>query len=101
MGFSPGLCFFVEAFDIGLQLLPVDAPHAAPADLDRGKFARPDEGVHLRNAHAEVCGDVLEGQETRLDLGTRLLCRRLAWHRKRIPKDRDGYMDLTVFAAIW
>jgi len=90
----------VEPLDIGLELLPVDAPHAPAPDLDRRELSGPDQRVDLRNTHAEVGGHILEGQETRLDLTTRLVCRGLAWHRTRIPRNGDGYMDLAMFAAI-
>lgn len=87
MSLSPRLGLLVEPFDVCLQLLPVDPPHAASADLYSGELSGSNERVHLGNAHAEVRGHVLEREEAGLDLGTRLLCRRLPWHG---TKDNQG-----------
>ena len=100
MRFSPLLRLFVEAFDVRLELVPIDSPDATAADLDGGQFSRANQCVHLRNAHAEIRGHILEGQESRLDLRTRLFGRGLTWHQPRIPADGDGYMDLAMFAAV-
>lgn len=100
MRFSPRLGFLMQAIDVGLQLLAVDSPDPTAADLDGGELARTHEGIDLRDADAQIGGYVFERQETRLDVWSRLFCRRLAWHRRRIPTNRDGYMDLTLFAAI-
>ena len=56
---GPRLRLFVEPVDERLELLSVDPPDAPAPDLDRGELARPDEGVDLRNAHAQVGRDVL------------------------------------------
>lgn len=100
MLFSPRLGLFVEPFDIGLELLPVDPPYAPAPDLDRGELARPNERVDLRDADAQVGGNAVQRQEAGLDLGTRLFGRRLPGHHRRITADTDGYMDLVLFAAV-
>ena len=100
MRFSPRLSLFVQFLDVGLELLPVDPPHAATADLDGRELARPHQRVDLGNADAQIGGDVFEREEPGLDLGTRLICRRLSWHRARITAEDDGYMDLALFAAV-
>lgn len=97
---SPRLRFLVKALHVCLELVTVDAPDASAADLDRRQLPGPNQRIDLRNAHAQVGRDVLERQESGLDLGTRLLCRRLTWHEARITRDDDGYMDLALFAAI-
>lgn len=63
MRFGPGLGFLVEPLDIGLQLVAVNPPHASSPQLDRRKATGADERVDLGNAHVQVRGDVLEGQE--------------------------------------
>ena len=100
MRLSPCLGLLVKLLDVCLELLPVDPPHAAAPDLDRRELSGADEGVHLRNAHAQVGGHVIEREESRLDLGTGLFGRRLPWHAPRITADEDGYMDLGLFAAV-
>ena len=100
MRLSPRLGLLVESLDVALELLTVDPPHAAAADLDGRQLSRPDQGVHLRHAHAQIRRDVLQREEAGLDLGTRLFCRRLAWHQPRITGNGDGYMDLTLFATV-
>lgn len=100
MRLSPVLGLFVELVHVRLELFPVYPPDAAPADLDGRELTRTDQRVHLRDAHAEVRGDVLEREEARLDLRTRLFRRRLTWHRPRITADNDGYMDLNLFATV-
>lgn len=100
MRFSPRLGLLVKFLDVSLELLSVDAPHPAAPDLYCGQLARTDERVDLGNADAEIRGHVLQREETGLDLGTRLFCRRLPWHGPRITAEDDGYMDLGLFAAV-
>lgn len=100
MRFSPRLRFLMKALDVGLELLSIDAPDAATPDLDRRELSRADQGIHLRDADTQIRGDVLQREESRLDLVAGLVGGRLAWHPHRIPKDNDGYMDLTMFAPI-
>ena len=57
----PGLG--VHPLDELLELGPLDAPLAAPADLDRRQVAAPDQGVDLRAGGVEHLGDVGERQE--------------------------------------
>lgn len=56
---SPFTRLLVEPLDIRLELLPVDPPHPASADLDRRQLARADEGICLGHADGEVRRDVL------------------------------------------
>lgn len=53
----------VEAGDVGLELLGLDPPLPAPADLDGRQVAGTDEGVRLRGRDAQQLGDVREGEE--------------------------------------
>ena len=55
----PFLGLLVEPFDVGLELSLVDAPHSPATDLDRGELARSHERVDLRDADAQVGGNVL------------------------------------------
>ena len=94
----------METLDIGLQLPPIDAPHAAPPEFYRGKVARPNQGVHLRDRHAQVDRDIFERQEACLDdgLGTAFFIgRRRAGHFGTIAPGAVGYRYLTLFAAVW
>lgn len=100
MFFSPRLGLVMKPLDVCLQLLAIDTPHPSAPDLDGRKLTRPHECVDLRHAHAQVRGYVLEREETGLDLGTRLFRRRLPWHGLRITADKDGYMDLALFADV-
>jgi hypothetical protein len=66
---SPLLRGPVHALDVGLELRSVDSPHAAAADLDRRKRARPNERVDLGDADVEKRGNVLERVEAGLYAG--------------------------------
>ena len=101
---GPRLGLFVEPVDERLELLAIDPPDAPTPDLDRGELARPDEGVDLRNAHAQIGRDVVEGQEARLDLGPfwALVASDIpVGHAPTIAAVDDGYMDLASFAVVW
>jgi hypothetical protein len=101
---GPRFRLLVEPVDERLELPSVDPPHAPAPDLDRGKLARPDERVDLRNAHAQIGRDVVEGQEARLDLGALLPLVTSdipAGHAPTIAAVEDGYMDLASFALVW
>ena len=100
MCFSPRLGLFVQLLDVDLELLSIDSPYSAAPDLDGGELAGPDQCVDLRDAHAQISGDVVEREEAGLDLGTRLFGRRLPWHGARITADNDGYMVLALFATV-
>ena len=100
MSLSPLLGLIMEPLDVGLELVAVNAPDAPASDLDRGQAPGPDQRVDLGNAHAQIRGDVLEGQEPRLHLRTRFFRGRLTWHGPRIPTDGDRVMDLMMFATV-
>src|SRR5436190_18159853 len=55
--------------DVGLELLPLDPPLAATADLDRRQLSAADERVGPRRGDVEALGDVGELQEARLGHG--------------------------------
>lgn len=101
MFLRPLLGFFVESLDVGLELVPIDPPHPSPADLDGGKIAGSHQGIDLRHAHAQVSGHVVEREEARFDVGTRLLWGRLLCHASRLARVGDRYLDLISFAAVW
>jgi hypothetical protein len=67
MGSSPFPGLLVFALDVVVQLSAVDPPNPSAADLYGGQLAGAHEGISLGHAHAEVCGDVLEGQKAGLD----------------------------------
>ena len=99
MRLSPRLGLFVKSFDVVLELLAVDSPHASSTDLDRGEFSRTNQRVDLRNAHAQVGRNVLEREEARLDLRPRRL-RGSGGHALTITRHDDGYVALNAFAAV-
>lgn len=68
MIFSPLLGLPVKALDVLLELLTIHSPHAAAPDLDGGKGPRAHKGISLGDAHVQVGRDLLQRQETRLDL---------------------------------
>jgi hypothetical protein len=102
MGLGPLLSLVVQPVDVGLELGLVDTPNAAPADLDRGQLARANERVDLRDADAQVGGDVLEREEAWLD-GRLVPATSRAGFRAHAPKIapcRDELLDLTLFAIV-
>jgi len=67
MSARPLLGLLVEPFDVRLELLLVDAPHAAAPDLDGRQGPRANQRVGLRDADVQEGGYVVERQEARLD----------------------------------
>ncbi len=65
---SPLLGLPMKALDVLLELLAIDSPDTAAADLDCGECSRAHECIGLGNAHVEVGRDLFQGQETWLDL---------------------------------
>lgn len=66
---SPFACLVVQPLDVVLELLTVDPPHTATPDLDGRQLARAHQRVDLRDAHAEIGGDIFEREQARLDAG--------------------------------
>ena len=100
MRLGPFLSLFVEPLDVGLELGLVDPPDPAAPDLDGGELARANERVDLRDAHAEVGGDVLEREETRLD-GRPLPARAgFRAHSPKIAPCKREHLDLALFAIV-
>ena len=56
---SPFARLLMQSLDVGLELIAIDAPHAAAPDLDGGKLAGSDEGIRLRDADGEICRYIL------------------------------------------
>lgn len=56
----------VKPLDVGVELLAVDPPDAAAADLHGGQIARPNQRVSLSDADVEIDRNVLERQKPRL-----------------------------------
>ena len=56
---SPLLSFLVEPLNVVLELLAVDPPDPAAADLYGRQLAGADERIHLRHADAQVGGHSL------------------------------------------
>jgi len=105
MFLSPTLRFLVEALQVRVQLIAIDAPYAPAADLDRWKIARANERVHLGHADAEIGRDVLQGQKARFEPGRRRpgtpLRTLFRGHARTIaPGDRE-YLDLASFASVY
>lgn len=100
MGPSPRAGLFVEALDVGIELLSIYPPYAAAPDLDGGKRPGAHECIDLRDADIEKSGHVLEGEEARL-LGssTGALLVYLS-HKSRLAPNDGGYVDLPSFASV-
>lgn len=64
----PALGFLMETLYVVLQLVSVDAPHAASPDLDCRQLARPNKRVDLGDAHTEISRYIIEGEKSRLNL---------------------------------
>ena len=99
-GMLPGPCtrLFVKPLHVSLELVPIDAPHPPAPDLDRRQVARSNEGVDLRDADAQVGGDVFEREEARLDGPATLLV--LLGHRAKLSPASLRIPDLTTFAYV-
>lgn len=100
---SPRARLFVQAVDVGLELRLVYAPHPSTSDLDRGELARPHECVSLGDAHVQVGGDVLQGEEARLDLPAGASGRVVTFplrHNGTIAPPSVRYVDLNAFAWV-
>ncbi len=99
MSLRPAPRLFVQPLDVGVELLAVDPPDAAPADLDRGEVAGANERVHLGDAHVEVGRHVLERQEPCLDAAFTSLA--LFGHLRKVPPLADRCLALPAFASVW
>src|SRR5688572_26421215 len=64
---SPSLRFFMQPLEVGVQLVAIDPPDPSAPKLYGRKAPRADQGVHLRNAHAEVRRNIFEREEPRLE----------------------------------
>ena len=103
---GPLLRFLVEFVEIGVELIPVDPPHAPAPQFDGGETSGPNQGVDLRHADAEVIGHVFKREEPWLQgrLGSLLsaLGSALWWgHPMKIAPPDDRYLDLVPFAPVW
>ena len=97
---GPLFRLLVKPLDVGLELPPVDPPHAAAPDLDRGEIARSHQGVDLRDAHGQIGGHVLEREEAglyRRPLGGVVLLR----HRVKLSPDCVRFINLNAFAYVY
>lgn len=92
MFLRPSLGFLVKALHVLFELLAIHTPDAPAADLDRRQLAGAHERVHLRHAHGQIFRHVVQGEESRLDLGHR---------RMTIAVDDVGYLNLKAFAVVW
>ena len=105
MFLGPGLSFFMESIQVGVELIPVDPPHAPAPELDGRQVSRTNQGIDLRNADTQVIGYVFERQVSRLESGLCWLgALGSALRRGHLPKIAPGegrYLDLVSFAAVW
>jgi hypothetical protein len=86
----------MEAFEVRLELVAINTPNPATADLDGWERSRANERVNLRNAHVEVGSDVLQGQETGFKRGRALV----RSHGPRITAGARRYVDWSTFTSI-
>ena len=102
MSLRPLLRFLVQSIDIGLELRLVDSPHAAAPDFDGRQFPRAHERVDLRDADAQVGGDVLERKETWLDGRLVPATSRAGFraHAGKIAPSSGEHLDLSLFALV-
>jgi len=89
---GPLLRLLVQALDIRLELLTVDAPNASPAELYRGQAPRAHQRIYLRNAHIEISRHVFEREKTRLDIRV--------GHWRRLAPKLPRSMDSFSFASV-
>ena len=62
-----------KPFDVDVELVPIDSPHASSAKLDGRQFPRAHQRVDLRSTDIEVPGRLFEGIEARVHLDFVLL----------------------------
>jgi len=55
----------MQSLDVTLELLSIHTPDTPPADLYCREAAASNQRINLRNAHAQVGGDVFESQKAR------------------------------------
>lgn len=106
MSLGPFLRLLVQTVEVGIELSAVDSPHTPAPQFDRREVSGPDQGVHLRNADAEICGHVLEREKSGLECGLRaglgaLRSALSGGHRPKIAPDGVRYLDLIPFAPVW
>jgi len=106
MFFGPFLSLLMEFVQVSIQLIPIYPPYAPAPQLDGGEAAGTDQGIDLRNAHAQIVGHVFEREESRLQ--SRLSCLFSALgsalgggHRLKIAPAGGRYLDLASFAPVW
>jgi hypothetical protein len=73
MRLSPRASLLEKLFDIDVELVAIDSPHAATAELDSWQFPRAHKCVDLRTADVEVASGLLEGKKARVNLDFVLL----------------------------
>lgn len=101
MSLRPFLSLLVKALDVGLELRPVDTPHAPPSDLDRRELSGADQGVDLGNADREIRRYVFQSEKARFDLGSAVAGAGVGLgHPATIAPDHLGYLHLASFAAV-
>ena len=97
---SPFERFFMQPLDIRLELVAIDPPDSSTTDLYRRETPGSHQRVHLRDAHAEIGSDVIEGQKTRLDLCLRALIGRIVLrHRPNLTVGHVEFLDLAFVCA--
>ena len=102
MSFRPLLGLLVQPLHVGLELAPIDTPDPTTPDLDGRKLTGANQRVHLRDADRQVNRHVVEGQKTRLYLGSTIAGATgiRSGHRPTIAPDHDRYLHLASFAAV-
>ena len=106
MFLSPRLSFLMQPIEIGVELVAIDSPDPSAPKFDRRQITGTHERVDLRDAHAQVIRNVLEGQvaglESRLNRGFGAFWSALRrGHRPKIAPPDDRYLDLFPFAPVW
>jgi hypothetical protein len=94
----------MEPVDVGIELRSVNAPHPTPPDLHGWEVSGAHEGIDLRHAHVEVCGDIFERQQARFDARRPASFLGLFYngrHGFRITLDGRGFMALSLFKTVW
>lgn len=94
----------MKPVDVGVELRSIDPPHAAPSDLHGRELTGSNEGIDLRDAHIQVCGDIFQSKQARLDTGSQASFFGLFhyWrHGCRIPLDGPRGMVLRRFTGVW
>jgi hypothetical protein len=101
MSSGPLAGLLVKPRDVRLELLSVNPPLTAAANLYCRELAASDQRISLRHAHVQIRSDVLESQEARLDGGAAPALRAVVSHNAPNGNDSTRLGRSLGFSPVW